>query len=208
MSFHEAAIFPNRIAYGATGGPRRRTEIYEQGSGYEERNSPWSQSRREFNISTGIKSIDDLQDVIEFWEARQGRLYGFRFKDFIDFKSCKFSETIANDDQTIGTADGSTTAFQLVKAYTNAGNTYTRTINKPISGTVKVAVNGVNQASGWTVDTATGVITFTSPPSSGAITAGFEFHVPVRFDTERMDITAANFNLGNIPNIILTELRV
>jgi uncharacterized protein (TIGR02217 family) len=207
MAFHEVR-FPDNISRGARGGPERRTQIVELASGDEERNASWANSRRRYDAAYGVRRADDLAAVVAFFEARNGRLYGFRWKDWGDYKSCLPSGTPAPTDQVIGTGDGSTTAFQLMKAYASGSQTWTRTIAKPVAGTVVVALDGVTQASGWSVDAATGLITFAAAPASGiAITAGFEFDVPVRFDTDQLDVTHDIERLESITSIPLIEVR-
>ncbi|HHB80544.1 MAG TPA: TIGR02217 family protein, partial [Aliiroseovarius sp.] len=189
MAFHEVR-FPDNISRGARGGPERRTQIVELASGDEERNASWANSRRRYDVAYGIRRADDLAAVVAFFEARNGRLFGFRFKDWADWKSCLPSQTPSSIDQVIGTGDGTTTTFQLVKVYASGAQTWTRTIAKPVAGTVRVAIDGTEQASGWSVDTATGLVTFNTAPASGAaITAGFQFDVPVRFDPDTLDVT-------------------
>jgi uncharacterized protein (TIGR02217 family) len=207
MAFHETR-FPDNISRGARGGPERRTQIVELASGDEERNASWADSRRRYDVAYGIRKADDLAAVIAFFEARGGRLYGFRFKDWSDYKSALPSVAISRTDQSLGTGTGAATQFQLVKRYTSGAQTWTRTITKPVAGTLLVALNGVAQPSGWTVDTATGIITFTVAPGIGiAVTAGFEFDVPVRFDSEAMDVTLDFERLGSITSIPLIEVR-
>ncbi len=207
MAFHDVR-FPDDISRGARGGPERRTQIVELASGDEERNASWANSRRRYDAAYGIRRADDLAAVVAFFEARNGRLYGFRWKDWADYKSCLPSQTPAATDQTIGTGDGTTTDFQLVKAYSSGVQTWTRTITKPVAGTVKIAIDGVKQTTGWTVDTTTGIVSFTTAPAAGAaITAGFEFDVPVRFDTDTLDVTLDIERLGSITSIPLIEVR-
>ncbi len=207
MAFHEIR-FPDNISRGARGGPERRTQIVELASGDEERNASWANSRRRYDAAYGIRRADDLAAVVAFFEARNGRLYGFRWKDWGDYKSCLPSGTPAATDQTIGIGDGTTTTFQLVKAYTSGAQTWIRSITKPVAGTVTVALDGNAQASGWSVDTTTSLITFTAAPASGVIiSAGFEFDVPVRFDTDQLDVTHDIERLGSITSIPLIEVR-
>ena len=142
------------------------------------------------------------------FEARNGRLFGFRWKDWGDYKSCLPSGTPSATDQVIGTGDGTTTAFQLVKAYSSGAQSWTRSITKPVSGTVNLALDGIEQAFSWSLDTTTGLVTFTTAPASGvAISAGFEFDVPVRFDTDQLDVTHDIERLGSITSIPLIEVR-
>jgi uncharacterized protein (TIGR02217 family) len=207
MAFHEVR-FPDNISRGARGGPERRTQIVELASGDEERNASWANSRRRYDVAYGIRRADDLAAVVAFFEARNGRLHGFRFKDWGDHKSCLPSGMPSPTDQAIGTGDGATTAFQLVKRYASGSQTWLRTITKPVAGTVRVAFDGEEQLSGWSVDTTNGVVTFDSAPAEGvAITAGYAFDVPVRFDTDALDVTLDLERLGSITSIPLLEIR-
>ncbi|MDP5308432.1 DUF2460 domain-containing protein [Paracoccus spongiarum] len=206
MAFHEVR-FPDNISRGARGGPERRTQIVELASGDEERNASWANSRRRYDVSYGIRRADDLAVVVAFFEARNGRLYGFRFKDWADHKSCLSSRIPSPSDQQIGTGDG-TTGFQLVKRYASGGQSWVRAITKPVAGTVQIALNGVAQGSGWSVDHKTGLVSFDTAPTTGvAITAGFEFDVPVRFDSDVLDVTLDIERLGSITSIPLLEIR-
>jgi uncharacterized protein (TIGR02217 family) len=210
--FHDTR-FPTAISRAAHGGPERRTDVVVLGSGAEERNARWADSRRSYNAGYGVKSLDDLHAVIAFFEERRGRLIGFRWRDPTDWKSCAPEGTPSALDQSIGTGDGTTAAFQLVKIYGSTFNPWTRAITKPVAGSVLVAVAGITQAPGtaFTVDTATGVVTFQPghvPVAAAAITAGFEFDVPVRFDTDKLEINLQGFRHGAIPSIPIVEIRV
>lgn len=207
MAFHEVR-FPDDISRGARGGPERRTQIVELASGDEERNASWASSRRRYDVAYGIRRADQLAAVVAFFEARNGRLHGFRYKDWADWKSCLPSETPASGDQPVGIGDGSETAFQLVKTYASGPSSWTRTIAKPVMGSVLVALDGTPQSSGWSVDTTTGIVTFDAAPAEDlAITSGFAFDVPVRFDTDMLDVTLDLERLGSIVSIPLVETR-
>lgn len=212
MAFHDVR-FPTSISRNAQGGPERRTDIVVLGSGFEERNSRWADSRRSYNAGYGVKSLDDLNAIIAFFEERRGRLYGFRWRDHADWKSCPPQGVPGVLDQVIGTGTGAQTAFQLVKTYGGSFAPYTRTIAKPVAGTVKIAVAGVtkSQGSDFTVDAASGVVTFLAgavPADGATVTAGFEFDVPVRFDTDKLEINLSGFASGAIPNIPIVEVRL
>lgn len=205
MSGFDEVLFPARLAFGSGAGIERRTEITALASGAERRISPWAQGRRHYLIGAGIKSLADAAALLAFFEAREGRLKGFRFKDFSDFKSGTLTQTPSALDQAIGIGDGQATQFQLVKTY----GTVKRSITKPVIGTVKIAVNGVEKTTGFSVDTTTGRITFSVAPVAGAvITAGFEFDTPVRFDSERIDITLEGFEAGRVVAVALVELKI
>jgi len=202
-AFHEVSL-PARLAFGSTGGVERRTEVVTLGSGYERRSSPWAHGRRRYLIGAGVRSLDDAAALVAFFEARRGRLHGFRFKDFADFKSCAPSAAASAGDQVIGVGDGATTAFQLVKAYGEVA----REIRKPVAGTVVAALDGV-ATSDFTVDAASGVVTFADAPAAGVeVTAGFQFDTPVRFDTDRIDVTLEGFEAGRVVAAPLIEVRV
>lgn len=207
MNFHEIR-FPTAIAFHSSGGPERKTEIVTLGSGFEERNAVWANSRRRYDVGYGVKTLDDLHAVIAFFETRLARLYGFRFKDFADFKSCAPQVTTAPTDQAIGTGNGTTKIFQLVKTYTSGSASWTRTIKKPVAGTVRAASNGT-ETTAFTLDTATGQLTFGAAPANGAaITAGFEFDTPVRFDTDSLSVNLSHFAAGEIPSIPIVEIAL
>jgi uncharacterized protein (TIGR02217 family) len=212
MSFHEIR-FPTDISRGAQGGPERRTDVVVLGSGFEERNARWADSRRAYNAGYGVKSLDDLSAVIAFFEERRGRLYGFRWRDHADAKSCGPSGTPAPLDQELGVGDGELAEFQLVKRYGSAHAPWTRVITKPVAGTVRVAVDGAEASAGthFTVDATTGIVTFQPghvPEEGAMVTAGFAFDVPVRFDTDRLEINVQGFRHGAIPHIPIVEIRL
>lgn len=202
-AFHEVRL-PARLAFGSTGGVERRTEITTLGSGFERRSSPWAMGRRRYLIGANLRSLDDMAALIAFFEARRGRLYGFRFKDFADFKSCAPSGTVSAGDQALGVGDGVRTVFPLIKAYGDVA----RSIVKPVEGTVRVAVGGV-ETSGFAVDAATGAVSLAVAPAAGAaVTAGFQFDTPVRFDTDRIETTLESFEARRMAAVPLIEVRV
>lgn len=205
--FHEVT-FPLDIALGASGGPERRTDVVLLGSGREERNARWAHSRRRYDAGYGVKSLAGLQAVIAFFEERRGRLHGFRFRDRLDCSSAQPGAAPSPTDQEIGTGDGETVVFPLARIYGAGGTAYRRPGAKPVAGTVRVAVGGV-ETGDFTVDAATGVVTLASAPAVGAaVAAGFLFEVPVRFDTDRLDVNLTSFAAGEIPSIPLIEIRV
>jgi uncharacterized protein (TIGR02217 family) len=211
MPFHDIR-FPTSISLGASGGPERRTDIVVLGSGHEERNQRWADSRRSYEAGYGVKSLGDLQQVIAFFEERRGRLHGFRWKDHADFKSCAVALAPTAADQRIGTGDGVLAAFRLVKRYGADFAPWLREITKPVPGTVTIAVAGVAQVEGadYFLDYGNGLVTFepgSIPGAGAAITAGFEFDVPVRFDTDRLTVNLDQFSAGSIPNIQILEIR-
>ena len=210
MAFHEIR-FPLDIALGASGGPERRTEIVTLGSGREERNSPWAMSRRRYNAGLGLKKLDDIHEAIAFFEARHGRLHGFRWRDRADWKSGSPGAPVTPLDQVLGEGDGARTAFQLVKTYVSGEASYTREIAKPVAGSLRVAVAGeaMEEGTDFSADHATGMVTFAVAPAEGAaVSAGFEFDVPVRFDTDFLDINLAAFEAGSVPDIPVLEIRL
>jgi uncharacterized protein (TIGR02217 family) len=210
--FHEVQ-FPPDIALGATGGPERRTDIVTLRSGDEERNSVWANSRRKYDASYGVKTFAQLEIVAAFFEERRGRLTGFRWKDHFDYRSCSSPNTPSPTNQVIGTGNGVLATFQLTKKYGSLYAPWVRSIRKPVAGTVRVAVAGTEKVLGthFTVDTATGIVTFTAgniPPNGASVTAGFQFDVPVRFDTDYLEIDRALMQGGYIRSIPIIEIRV
>jgi uncharacterized protein (TIGR02217 family) len=210
MVFHEVR-FPASLSFGALGGPQRRTDVVTLANGFEERNTPWAHSRRVYDAGLGMRSIDDLQKLVGFFEARMGQVHGFRWKDWADYKSCRASLEPVFDDQTIGYGDGETVAFQIVKTYRSGEQSYHRPITKPVAGTVRVGVeqDELQESLDYKVDVTKGIITFDRPPGPEMeIYAGFEFDVPVRFDTDRILTSVASFQAGQVPDVPVIEVRI
>jgi uncharacterized protein (TIGR02217 family) len=210
MQFHEIR-FPASLSFGSVGGPERRTEVVTLANGFEERNAPWAHSRRRYDAGVGLRSLDDVEALIAFFEARRGELVGFRWKDWSDYKSCLPSANVDFQDQLIGTGDGQSGTFQLVKVYRSGTQSYERPVTKPVLGTVRAGVQGdeLVETLHYEVDYATGLVTFADPPDLGVrVTAGFEFDVPVRFDTDRIQTSVASFRAGEVPTVPIVEVRV
>ena len=210
MQFHEVR-FPASLSFGALGGPTRRTDVVALANGFEERNTPWAHSRRQYDAGLGLRSLDDVETLIAFFEARRGQMHGFRWKDWADFRSCLASETISHTNQVIAHGDGRQTQFQLMKNYRSGVHVYTRPIVKPVLGSVRIGVAGteLREAAEFELDVATGEIVLSEAPIEGAeITAGFEFDVPVRFDTDGIHASVASFQAGEVPDVPVVEVRV
>ncbi len=210
MAFHEVR-FPANLSFGSVGGPERRTEVVALTNGFEERNTPWAEARRRYDAGVSLRSLDDIEDMIAFFEARQGQLHAFRWKDWADYKSCRASATVGYEDQLIGLGDGVATDFQLVKTYASGPASQVRRITKPVVGTVRVGLQGdeVQLAVHFDLDAETGIIRFVTPPALGErVTAGFEFDVPVRFDTDKIQVSVASFQAGDVPHVPVVEVRL
>lgn len=207
MAFHEVSL-PARLAFGSTGGVERRTEVVTLGSGYERRSTPWADGRRRYLIGANLRSLDDMATLTAFFEARRGRLFGFRFRDFADFKSCAPGAATGPGDQVLGEGDGVTTVFALVKTYGEGAEAWTRPIRKPVEGTVCLAVNGI-ETTAFTINGATGEVILETPPAPGTmVSAGFEFDTPVRFDSDRLEVTLESFDAGRMAAVPLIEIRI
>jgi uncharacterized protein (TIGR02217 family) len=137
-----------------------------------------------------------------------GRLHGFRFRDRSDWKSCAPGSLHQPTDQALSLGDGLNRVFQLKKTYASGGAQYVRDIRKPVAGSVRCAVDGA-ETSAFTADTTTGLVTFDAAPGLGlSVAAGFQFDVPARFDTDRLEINLSHFEAGEIPSIPIVEIRV
>jgi len=180
-AFHDI-VFPLTLAFGASGGPSRRVDIIPLASGGEARNTPHAQSRRRYNAAPGVKSLGDMQALIGFFEARLGSLHSFRFQDPFDYSA---------DNQVLAIGDGAQTQFQLIKRYQDAGGDYVRPITKPRAGKISVFRDGqIVAETDYEVTLNTGLIIFQSAPDADVVvSASFEFDVPVRFDTEGLEVS-------------------
>lgn len=210
MSFDEIR-FPIDVSYGATGGPKFRTTVVETAGGHEFRNALWAVARGEWNIAFNQLDATQLDAVLAFWYARRGRLRAFRFFDWTDYSVT---------GQSIGTGDGSTTAFQCVKTYASGGQTYSRTLVKLIHNETlgqglgllksRVFLDGVEKfdPADWTLDVDTGIVTFTAAPGVGvAVTADLFFDVPARFGDDDLAAKIASFESHDFDSIRIAEVR-
>jgi len=207
MPFHNIR-FPLDVALGARGGPERATDIVTLASGREQRNSRWARSRRRYNAGYGVKSRADMQAVLAFFEERRGRFHSFLWRDGLDYSSNGTDMPTALD-QVIGTGDSVTVSFALTKQYGANFDPYLRPITKPVAGSVMVAVAGSSLAAAdFSLDELTGLVTLDVAPATGAaVTAGFLFDVPVRFDVDRLDVELTSFDAAEVPSIPLIEVR-
>lgn len=201
-TFHDVC-FPLPLAFGATGGPQIQTEIITLANGREQRNATRGNSRRRYDAGVGVKSLTNIQTLIAFFEARRGQLYGFRFRDPLDNASAK---AVTATDQNTGIGDGLTKVFQLSKSYSDMSGNWNRMITKPVAGSVKIAVDGI-EIFDFEVDVTTGLVTLTTAPDQDVIiTAGFRFDVPVRFDTDHLNASLESFGAGGVVHVPLIEI--
>lgn len=185
--------FPPYVARGATGGPGFSTTIVTLGSGAEQRNALWANGRGRWNISTGIRTREQMAEVIALFRVVRGRANSFRFRDWNDYAAV---------DQSM--VQVSSTVWQLAKRYSQAGNEQVRSITKPVAGTVTVKIAG-SPVMPAAIDSMTGRVSFTTPPAS-APTASFEFDVPVRFDTDQLPVEADAWDRQVVNEIALVEV--
>ena len=209
-SFHDVR-FPLQLGFGAAGGPAFSTQVVVTGSGAEQRNAEWADVRLEYDAGLGIRSEDDLKRLITFFRARRGQAHGFRFLDPLDNSSAADGGEPTALDQRLGLGDGGTTRFALVRNYGDAAlpdeAPQTRRITRPWPESVVVAVAGVVLPNGWTLAPG-GFVDFEAAPAAGAaVTAGFRFDVPVRFATDRIEVSIAGWRAGELPSVPLIEIR-
>ena len=208
-AFHDV-VFPARIAFGATVTTSRKVEVVALTSGKEQRNLRQAHSRHSYDAGTGVKSLNDLRIVMDFFEARRGPMTAFRFCDPIDHSSRGDGGTVTMSDQLLGTGNGSNTRFALVKTYGTGPDAYVRPVHYPVVASLSVSVNGALKAANtYSWDGETGEIVFLPghvPANGQAVRAGFEFHVPVRFATEAISANISGFDAGDMPSIPLMEV--
>lgn len=169
-------VFPHNISEGSDGATRFNTQVNEVASGHDQRISLWNYPLMEYNIAYGVRTMEQLHDLIRFFRAVKGKLYSFRFLDQVDHTSTLATQEEARKapdpsafDQLLGTGDDSRTTWQLVKHYDYAGEPATRPIYKPIEGTVLVGVNG-QQVTWFTCNYSTGEVTINNRYTDLALT--------------------------------------
>lgn len=198
--FHEV-VFPSRLALGIEGGPELHVDTVRLASGHEQRNSRWSRPLWRYTLMVGRRPLNEIRELLAFYEARGGALHGFRFKDPILSSTAAHGDDISPEDVLVGVGDGIKTLFQLTLS---SG----RIITKPVLSTFAIALDGEPMAAGFSVNDA-GVLTFEQPIANDVtISAGFEFHVPVRFENQQLIATKTAHDAGEVSDIILLEVRL
>ena len=217
MAFKEIR-FPTDVSWGSRGGPQHSNEIINVASGAVSVVSRLDTPRMVFDAKEALKNKDETAVLLDFGRIVAGSFSGFRFFDHVDHTTAPNHRDLpAFDDVQIGIGDGVQTQFQLFKEYSFGGWTKKRIITKPIHGetindvsySVEVGINGAQQSTGWSVDTTTGVITFTVPPTKGhVVTSGFAFDVPAGFGEEVDEgllISLNDFEDEEIPSVPIYE---
>jgi len=201
-AFHDVR-FPVALGREASVEPSFSTAVVTTASGAEQRNSDWADARLRFDAGPGLRGDAELQELIAFYRARRGAAVAFRFEDPFDHSSHGMTGEPQADDQPIGVGDGLRTDFPLIKHYEDQ----VRRITRPVAGTVRVSVDGVEQVSGWIL-AAGGVVRFETPLATGAVArAGYRFDVPVRFAEDRLSVSRATFAAGEVPSVPLIEVK-
>jgi len=211
IDFLEAHRFPDNIGFHSTSSTEFKTDVMVLNNGFEQRNAKWSHSLHRYDVASGIKNEVDLSAILHFFNSVRGRFIGFRFKDWLDYASASLlGKPTTAMDQLIGVGDGQQREFLLTKTYQAGVLSHVRRIQKPVENTVVIAVNGKID-SRFTVNTANGVVALPEddePPESGSlITAGFEFDVPCRFDTDLLQMSLQSPILGQF-TVPLIEMRL
>ena len=221
MAFIETPRFPDNISYGSSGGPKYNTTVITVNSGYEYNNINWDQARHYYDVAMGVRSMEELSDLVSFFHITRGKGHHFRYKDWADYLSCDLNQTPTPTDQVFGVGDGLTTAFQLVKTYDLGGGTINqRDIKKPVNTTILIALDTVlqtedtytgtvsNNDNDYWIDYTTGIVTFNSaPPWSVSITWGGEFDVPCRFDVDQLELSLDYYGHGST-GVPVIEVRI
>ena len=199
--------YPLALGRDATVTPEFSTSVSVTASGFERRNSLWSNARLRFDVGPGIRSEYELGQLLGFFRARRGAARGFRLRDPSDFSSNAMIAAPAATDQLLGLGDGTRSAFALVKRYGEGSEAQVRRVTRPVAASLVVSVAGAAVSAGWTLGPL-GIITFTSPPAANAaVKAGFLFDVPVRFAEDHLDISGHTFASGEAPSVPVIEIR-
>lgn len=198
--------YPLALGRDATVSPEFSTSVAVTASGFERRNSLWSNARLRFDVGPGIRSDAELGLLLAFFRARRGAARGFRLRDPTDFSSNNMTSAPGMTDQLLGTGDGLRTDFALVKAYGSGDALQLRRITRPLVETIVASVDGI-AISSWSLREG-GIIRFSAPPAAGKmVRAGFLFDVPVRFAEDKLEVAGSVFAAGEAPSVPVIEIR-
>ena len=206
MQPFDDVIFPIALGRSATVTPEFSTTVTITASGFERRNSLWSDARLKFDVGPGVRSEVELGELIAFFRARRGQARGFRLRDPVDFSSNAMIGLPGPRDQVIGTGDGLKAQFDLVKLYGEGPDAQRRRITRPRNDSVRVSIAGV-ETTAFTIEPLGTIALATAPAAGAVVAAGFYFDVPVRFAQDSLDVAGAVFAAGEAPSVPLIELR-
>ncbi len=206
MQAFDDVLYPLALGRDASCSPEFSTTVTVLASGHERRGSVWSDARMSYDVGPGIRSEAELAVLLAFFRARRGAARGFRLADPFDCSSNGMTGTPTAQDQLLGTGDGASAAFTLVKRYGTGAEAQVRPITRPRAGSVLVSVNG-SAVTGWTLGERGQLVLAAAPPDGAIVRAGFLFDVPVRFAEDRLDISGAAFAAGEAPSVPLIEVR-
>ncbi len=194
------------ILYGTDGGPEFYTDVARTHGRWEQRNINWPVELGRWDLGNRLVTRTKLKYVLDWHRDRLGRAGGFRWRFYADYVLPK---------TVIGTGDGVETDFQILQIVDDGYGTYTRPIKKPVGGTATVYLNDIVQASGWSLDTTTGILSFTvAPGHSVAVAVQCEFDLPVRFDTDYLPLRFEAYRDSDgevayaLPSLPIQELRI
>jgi uncharacterized protein (TIGR02217 family) len=199
----EDVLFPIALGREVSVEPAFSTAIVTTAGGAEQRNAEWADARLTFDAGPGVRGEADLHEILAFFRARRGAAMGFRLADPFDNSSNGMTGEPGAADQLLGVGDGVRTEFPLVKAY----GAQVRRITRPVAGSVRVSIDGLEAVGGWALADK-GIVGFEAPPDAGTeVKAGYRFDVPVRFAEDRLSLSRATFAAGEIPSVPMIELR-
>jgi uncharacterized protein (TIGR02217 family) len=205
MQAFDDVLYPLALGRDAGVSAEFSTSVAVTASGHERRGSHWSDARLHFDVGPGIRSEAELGTLIAFFRARRGAARGFRLRDPFDFSSNGMTGAPSAADQLLGVGDGVTAPFALRKLYAGP-EAQVRRITRPRAESVVVSVGGV-PTSASTLEPGGWIALAEAPPAGAEVRAGFLFDVSVRFASDRLDVTGANFAAGEAPSVPLVEVR-
>lgn len=220
MSFIDQYMPEEVPGYGAISAPRFKTSIQVTAGGNERRNQEWEHPLHQFILPEAVaRETSVINGLKKHWLITKGPLHSFPWSDPMDKASIDHAPNlpdsdlaalISRTDQALGTGDGFTDSFQLVKKYVSGSETYIRKIYHPVLSTVLIADNGVLvSSSNYTVSRTTGIVTFNTPPANThTLTAGFLYDVEVRFEGDDVfEGIVRTWQAGGFSDITLIEVR-
>lgn len=159
--------------------------------------------RLEYELSFANAEQDGLARRLKDLYDRCGGTFGaFRVHHYAEYTTKNYTEPQSALDQPLVYLGEN--RYQLVVWYGAASpTTPRRLVKKPVQGSVVIGVGGVQVSTGFTVDYATGIVTFAGAPGA-AVTGGCEFDIPMRFAADYSGI----FNSYKVISSTLSLIEV
>ena len=195
MNYHDISL-PKFIEIFVVGRFEFATSYVSTLSGREVIKLDREDAKQKYLVKNCRLSQAEFEQFNNFFRARRGRQFAFRFRDYSDYNVNK---------QFIAKGDGRCLEFQLFKLYDDPIAPYVRNITKPVKDSIKLYIN--DKEAEALIDYNTGVIQLNSLLlQDQVLVADFMFDIAVRFNHDSFEYIYSKDGSIELSTIELVEV--